>query len=172
MKYLYAIQKGSTNGRWHVHFATNGDIDRDVIEKLWGKGYAHSFRMEFDDEGVKGLSKYKVRDPETSIAEINENKKIHRWAASKNLKKPRIPKERDGYISKKTVAEIREGAVTEKEIERLYPGYTITEWTSLKNNINAGEYLTIQLRKMEITRTTKEVFNKCQDNMRRRSKVL
>ncbi len=170
LKYLYVIEKGERRGRWHVHFATNGDIDRDVIENLWGKGYAHSFRMEFDDEGLKGLSKYKVKEPETSAA-VEEGGKVHRWGASKNLKKPRIPKDRDNFISRKTVAEIREGSVTEKEIERLYPGYVITEWSPYKNNINAGEYLTIQLRKMQISRTGKEVLGKCQNNTKRRSKA-
>lgn len=171
LKYLYVIERGARSGRWHAHFATNGDMDRDAVEKLWGKGYAHSFRMEFDDEGVKGLSKYKLKEPETISAKIESGQKIHRWAASKNLRQPKILKERDGYISKKTVAEIREGAVTEKEIERLYPGYTITSWKPYKNNINAGEYLTIQLKKTETTRAKKEVFKKCQDSTKRRSKA-
>jgi hypothetical protein len=157
IKYLYVIERGGKGGRWHAHFATNGDMNRDVVESLWGKGTAHTFRMHFDEEGLKGIAKYKVKEPETPIAEL-DGKKIHRWGASKNLKKPRIPKDRDGFISKKTVAEIREGKVAEREIERLYPGYIVTNWEAMKNTVNNGEYLTIQLRKAQTTMTNKEVF--------------
>lgn len=71
------------------------------------------------DNGLKGLAKYKVKEPTTDVEVIDE--KIHRWAASKNLKKPTIPKDRDGFISKDTVRDIRKGDICEREIERLYP---------------------------------------------------
>ena len=80
---------------------------------------------------------------------------------SKNLKKPTIPKDRDGFISKDTVRDIRKGDICEREIERLYPGYTITDISPYLNTINAGEYLTIRLRKTKNSRVTKEVFYKC-----------
>ncbi len=156
LKYIYVIERGKTNGRWHAHMILSGGVDRDTLEKMWGQGYAHTYRLEFDDEGLKGLARYKVKEPETELEAIE--KKVRRWAASKNLNPPKIPKDRDGFISKQTTKDIREGNVTEREIERLYPGYTVTAVEPLFNNINAGEYLTIRLRKTETSRTTTEVF--------------
>lgn len=159
LKYLYVIERGATNGRWHIHMILSGGIYRDLLEDMWGQGYAHTYRLEFDDNGLKGLAKYKVKEPTTDVEVIDE--KIHRWAASKNLKKPTIPKDRDGFISKDTVRDIRKGDICEREIERLYPGYTITDISPYLNTINAGEYLTIRLRKTKNSRVTKEVFYKC-----------
>lgn len=187
LKYLYSIQRGEKNGRLHIHdLMSGGKVDttdetikkikrffpkltakelRDQIERggylrlielLWGKGYAYTHDIVYDDEGFKGLAHYKIREPQTE-KEIVEGK-IRRWAASKNLKPPKIPKDRDGFISRRTTKDIREGNVTEREIERLYPGYTVTTIEPLFNNINAGEYLTIRLRRTETSRTTKEVF--------------
>lgn len=170
LKYIYVIERGKCNGRWHIHMILSGGMDRDVLEDLWGQGYAHTYRLEFDDEGLRGLAKYKVKEPETKAAVIDG--KVRRWAASKNLKQPVIPKDRDGFISKATVKDIREGNISEREIERLYPGYTVTSVEPFLNTVNAGEYLTVRLRKTRTSAETKEVFNRCQDNSRRRSKSL
>lgn len=192
LKYLYVIQKGEINGRFHMHDVMSGgkvkateknikkikrffpnlseqelkdEIEyggyRRLIEILWGKGYAHTYRLEFDDEGLKGLAKYKIRDPQTDIEFIDG--KVRRWASSKNLKQPTIPKDRDGYISKDTVRDIRKGDICERDIERLYPGYTVTSVEPFLNTINAGEYLTIRLRKTKSIRIEKEVFYKCRE---------
>lgn len=161
LKYLYVIERGSTNGRWHIHMILNGGIDRDVLEEMWGQGYAHTYRLEFDNEGLKGLAKYKVKEPETDIAVIDE--KVRRWASSKNLKQPTIPKDRDGFISRDTVRDIRKGDICERDIERLYPGYTVTSIEPFLNTINAGEYVTIRLRKTQSIKTNKEVFYKCRE---------
>lgn len=156
LKYIYVIERGEINGRWHVHMIMSGGVDRDTLEELWRAGYAHTYRLEFDDEGLKGLAKYKVKEPENETEMISG--KVRRWAASKNLKQPTVKKDRDGFISRETVKDIREGNVTEREIERLYPGYTITEWTPRKNSVNAGEYLIIRLRKTQSSRITKQIF--------------
>lgn len=161
LKYLYVIERGSTNGRWHIHMILSGGIDRNILEEMWGQGYAHTYRLEFDDNGLKGLAKYKVKEPETDIAVIDE--KVRRWASSKNLKQPTIPKDRDGFISKDTVRDIRKGDICEREIERLYPGYTVTSIEPFLNTINAGEYVTIRLRKTQSIKTNKEVFYKCRE---------
>lgn len=183
MKYIYVIERGSTNGRFHAHMITNGagetgvvligyDKDkkpiyksyRTMIEELWkryGGCIARTFGLEFDDEGLKGLAKYKVKEPDTELSEVEE--KIHRWAASKNLEQPAIPKDRDGFISRQTTRDIREGKIYERDIERLYKGYTVTSTEPFYNPVNGGEYLTIRLRKTQSSRVTKEVFYKCRE---------
>lgn len=77
------------------------------------------------------------------------------------FKKADHSKRQRWIISKDTVRDIRKGDICEREIERLYPGYTITDISPYLNTINAGEYLTIRLRKTKNSRVTKEVFYKC-----------
>lgn len=161
LKYIYVIERGEQNGRWHIHMLLSGGIDRDVLEKMWGQGYAHTYRLEFDDAGLKGLAKYKVKEPQTEKEFIDG--KVRRWASSKNLKQPTIPKDRDGFISKDTARDIRKGNICERDIERLYPGYTVTSVEPFLNTINAGEYLTIRLRKTQSIKISKEVFYKCRE---------
>lgn len=183
LKYIYVIERGKTNGRWHAHMITNsadGDETvligydekgkpihrsyRDMFEELW-KNYsgckARTFSLDFNEEGLIGLSKYKVKEPETEIAEIDE--KVRRWAASKNLNPPKIAKDRDGFISRETAREILEHKYIERDIEKLYKGYTVSSITPLFNKVNAGVYVTIRLRKIQASRVTKEVFRKCRE---------
>ena len=175
MKYIYCIERGKKNGRWHAHDTMSGgavDTSDETIKKIkpffrgmtcdeikkaiekggykqcvkmiWGKGYAHTYDLDYDEEGLTALAKYKVKEPENKIEEIDG--KTRRWSTSKNLKQPTIT-ERDNHISKATVEDIRRGNICEREIERLYPGYTVTSYTAIHNNINAGEYVTIRLYK-------------------------
>ncbi len=117
------------------------------IKEVWKYGYIFISGLEFDDEGFKGIARYLVKEPQSSDAHIDG--KIRRWNTSKNLKQPYIPKDRDGFISRDTAKDIREGNICEREIERLYPGYTVTRIEAFKNKINAGEYVKISLRQTE-----------------------
>ena len=143
LKYIYVIEKGERSGRWHYHMIMSGGVDRNILEEMWGMGYAHTYRLVFDEQGLKGLAHYKVKEPETAAAVIDG--KVRRWCSSKNLKQPYVPKDRDGFISKRATREIREGYISDKEIERLYPGYSVSSVEPFFNNNNAGEYLTIRL---------------------------
>lgn len=176
LKYVYCIEKGAKNGRYHIHDTLSGgtidtspdtikrikpffrgmsdeDIKRAIekggykqcIKMIWGKGYAHTYDLDFDNEGLKALAKYKVKEPENP-AEVIEGKVRH-WSSSKNLKQPTTD-ERDNYISKATVEDIRKGNISEREIERLYPGYIVTSYDAIRNNVNKGEYLTLRLYKL------------------------
>ena len=52
LKYIYAIggdempAAGCSGKRPHVHMILNGGIDRDELEKIWGKGYANTIRLQ------------------------------------------------------------------------------------------------------------------------------
>lgn len=151
LKYVGVIEKGARRGRFHAHVTINipdksrrGEI-REKLEELWIYGSAYSFPLIFNENGMQGMSKYMVCNPDKP--DIDGMYK--RWIQSKGLKKPEC-RERAGYISKKTVKDIREGKVTEREIERLYPGYRVSEIESFHNDFNNGEYLVIRLYKNEM----------------------
>lgn len=150
LKYVGVIEKGARRGRFHAHITMNipdptrrGEI-REQLESLWAWGHAQTFKLIFNEEGMEGMAKYLVCNPDKPQVEGM----YKRWIQSRGLKKP-VEKQRTGYISKQTVQDIREGGVTERELERLYPGYTIVSMEATKNNINQGEYLVIKLYKRE-----------------------
>ena len=63
LKYVYVISDVDQDGnqtRLHVHMIING-MDRDIAEAKWGKGYANTDRLQFNEVGVTGKSLYMAR---------------------------------------------------------------------------------------------------------------
>ena len=67
LKYVYAIggdempAAGYSGKRPHVHMIMNGGIDRDELEKMWGRGRANCDRLQPRDEGLGGIAVYFTR---------------------------------------------------------------------------------------------------------------
>ena len=55
-KYISCTEYGKKTNRIHHHLIISGGLDRDEIEKLWGRGYANSIRLQFGPDGVTGLA--------------------------------------------------------------------------------------------------------------------
>lgn len=154
LKYVGVIEKGVKNGRYHMHLTLNiPDRNRlaDILgrlRKLWTYGHMWSFMLEFGDDGMLGMAKYMLdnRDKDKREEEARKEGKFKKWIQSRGLKKPEV-KERTGYMSKKVAKDIRCGVMTQKDIERLYPGYRVTDVNSFYNDYNGGEYLKIRLYK-------------------------
>ncbi len=146
LKYVCITEGGDEGKRYHYHVTMNGGLDRDLLEKLWGYGYANSRRLQFNENGVEGLARYvtkQFRDKKESGETIFRK----RWTASKNLVIP-PPKDRDGRLSEKRVrkfatAEIPNGAV----LEALYPGYKFASLRPFHNEVNGGYYLCVRMYK-------------------------
>lgn len=134
LKYIYAIEYGGTKGRCHVHMMITGGADRDVIEGVWGLGYANTKRLQFDAKtGLTGLSKYTVKDKHF----------FKRWSGSRNLVKPE-PAEIDGKISREDAQEIAdriEDGTAAEYFERLYPDYILVEASAERNGRNHEWYI-------------------------------
>ncbi len=139
LKYLSCTEVGKKNGRVHHHVIMSGGIDRDTLEELWGKGYANSKRLQFREDGITGLARYVVKD----------RMFYKRWNQSKNLVHPE-PVVRDNAVTMDDLAEMEE-AIEEKAawqyFEGRYEGFTMTEATFTRNNINRGCYVNIEMRR-------------------------
>lgn len=127
LKYIGVIEKGRRLGKFHAHITVNipipgkrGEI-RERLEELWPYGSASSFKLEWNEDGMKGLAKYLVCNPDKPEVEG----KVKRWIQSKGLKRPKVS-ERTGRISLAKAKQIIRGEITERELEPFYPGYTIT----------------------------------------------
>ncbi len=135
LKYIAVTERGQQSGRVHFHVTLSGGVDRDRLEKLWGRGYANSRRLQFDDnEGLRRLCGYIfARDRKDS----GVWKK--RWNASKNLVQPEY-RQATGRVSARRMERIFFSADA-AELERLYPGYRVTGVRFVYNDINDGFYI-------------------------------
>lgn len=148
LKYLYVTEETYTRhpdpaydrARYHHHMLITREVGsgvsltRDEIEQLWqdmpfASGRVRCDRLQPDtNNGLSAVAQYLVKQEkgETLVTEKGARKNQHRYAGSKNLKKPK-PTVADHKISKRRVqrlaADVRANA---KDIfESLYPGYKL-----------------------------------------------
>lgn len=141
LKYIAVIEyrepeEGKRGIRIHHHIVMSG-MDRDIAEKLWGKGRANADRLQADEFGYEGLARYITKDPQGN----------KRWTQSKNLQQPVI-KINDSKFTKRKVMELSRCPEDKNQFERLYPGYIFNECQVQVNEINSGTYIYIKMRKL------------------------
>lgn len=142
LKYIAVVEyrdqeEGKKPVRLHHHIVLS-DMDRDVIENLWGKGRANADRLKADEFGYEALGKYITKDPKGS----------KRWTQSKNLKTPTV-KVNDFRFSKRKIEEMSKYPDDKFLFEKLYPGYIFTKCDVQVNDIVGGTYMYLKMRKLE-----------------------
>ena len=141
LKYIRATERGAKNGRIHHHLIISGGLDRDLLEETWGRGYANSKRLQFDEKGITGLTHYVAKERAT----------FKRWSGSRNLVKP-DPEVKDNAFNMGDVEKIIE-LIESKNIwgyfEALYPGYELIDADYTKNDVNRGYYIHFEMRKIK-----------------------
>lgn len=139
LKYLSCTEVGKRNGRVHHHVIMSGGMDRDILEELWGKGFANSKRLQFKEDGITGLAHYIVKD----------RMFFKRWNQSRNLVMPE-PFVKDGAVTLADMEEMQEATESKAEwmyFEERYPDFILTEATFTRNNINRGGYIHFEMRR-------------------------
>lgn len=139
LKYIAVIESGEKKGRIHHHLVISGNMDRDIVEQLWSKGRANADRLKADESGYEGLARYITKDPQGN----------KRWVQSKNLKQPTI-KVNDFRYTRRKVEELAKSPEDRQEFQKMYPEYFLNECKVSINDINAGTYLYIKMRKLKI----------------------
>lgn len=140
LKYIRATERGAKNGRIHHHLMISGGVDRDELEELWGKGFANSKRLQFDDKGITGLAHYMAKDRVT----------FKRWSGSRNLIKPE-PDVRDNQFNMGDIEDIIDLIETKNiwgYFETLYPGYELIEASYSRNEVNLKYYIHFEMRRI------------------------
>ena len=157
LKYLYVTEETYTRhpdpaydrARYHHHMLITREVGngvsltRDEIEQLWqdmpfASGRVRCDRLQPDtNNGLSAVAQYLVKQEkgETLVTEKGARKNQHRYAGSKNLKKPK-PTVADHKISKRRVqhlaTDVRANA---KDIfESLYPGYRLCEEPTVRTS--------------------------------------
>lgn len=155
-KYMAVIEGGEgTDIEVHFHIIMDGDMDRNILEDLWGKrGFVNVDRLQLNEEGLTGLVKYMSKGHFEEETQKNEKesendrpKGTKRWRTSKgNLKEP-VLQINDNRFSGRKVHEMLKNEPSREEIEKLYPGYTLTHYKATYNEEYCQVYIEIKMRR-------------------------
>lgn len=141
LKYITCTEYGKTTGRCHHHLILSGGVSRDKLEELWDHGFANSKRLQMEEDGAEGLSRYMAKN-ETKIS-------YRRWNQSRNLEIPERA-EYDGRINVTDEVELAkavEDGIAHRYFEDLYPGYEVTDYVTAWNPINRAPYIHLEMKK-------------------------
>lgn len=113
-KYIIVTEQSST-GRLHHHCIISGGLTMQEMSDKWGLGHTTLKALEFDENGIVGLTKYITK------SRIS----YRRWQASKNLSEPAV-RTSDYKLRKKDVRYITDHPEDTWFIEQLHPGYSVS----------------------------------------------
>lgn len=141
LKYIYTIE-GNEDGkkeRIHIHMLTNGDMDREEIERIWEKGRANADRLQPDENGLEAIARYLVK----------QQKNKRKWCASRNLKQPKW-RTSDSRCSRGQVKRIAFDIRNEAKVqmEKIYPGYQFVSCQVRYSDIVDGAYIRCVMRRL------------------------
>lgn len=133
-KYVYVLAFDGYK-RPHFHILISGDgIDRDELEKIWGKCDRPNTRRIKPDEKflLVGLATYITQNPHGA----------KRWCSSKNLEKPQKPERSYAKFRKRKVERmVKSHEELKKQMEAAYPGYDFLDAEVYCNGESATFYI-------------------------------
>ena len=137
---------GYSGKRPHVHMIMSGGIDRDTLEKIWGKGFANADRLQPNENGLGGIARYLTKQKQ----DRERKPGAKTWRGSRNLKKP-VRRSRDAKMPNNRVRKIAYDFEHEAKgiMERLYPGYVMQNVQVRYSDIVPGVYIRCVMRKMK-----------------------
>lgn len=139
LKYIAIVEfrEGKDAIRIHHHMILSGDIDRDVLEKLWKKGRCNTSRLQADEFGFEGVARYMAKDPKGN----------KRWIPSRNLKQPKISIN-DYKFSRRKVENLANSQGEKRVFEELYKGYAFRDYKVEVNKITGAKSIYIKMQKL------------------------
>ncbi len=154
LKYLYTIEfaeEESKKVRVHHHIIIN-NMERDVVEELWGKGYANAKKLKKDDFGLEGMARYIAKD-------LNGTR---RWSCSRNLKQPKVTMSRTRLTKRKVERMVKNQNMFKDIFERVYPGCNFRNCDIRYSDVVGGFYLYAKLQKSRNIKSNehKEIYKK------------
>lgn len=144
LKYIYITEEGAKKARLHHHLLVNAEagVDRNAIEKAWGKGYANSVRIQLEHGGIDGLVTYLGKDP----------KGRKRYTSSRNLVKP-LESVSDTKTSRKQFQQLtlwpEDCEDMQKHFEQKHPDYRIISVEKYYNEITCEWYIRAKMELRE-----------------------
>ena len=152
-RYMAVIEYGES-GKLHWHILIDGKLHRDILEEAWKKGSSNVDRIKQNEEGFKDLCKYMLKDP--------KGKKRYKPSRG-NLIEPPTPTINDNKFSRREMIKMSTSWPTKEEIEKWYPGYTLTKFDIKVDEVYGGIYMNIEMRRIvknNISNESKDKNNK------------
>jgi hypothetical protein len=144
LRYVYIWEQGKKSQKVHFHLILNaGVLSRDEVEALWGHGHANSRRLRLDETGLAGLTEYLTKKSRRKQRKQGQR----RWCCSKNLIRPEA-EVTDGAMPMGEIMALAEDIDrrnAEGAAEELLPGMTLVEAEALRNRVNRGLYVYLNL---------------------------
>lgn len=144
LKYIYITEEGAKKARLHHHLLVNAEagVDRNAIEKAWGKGYANSVRIQLEHGGIDGLVTYLSKDP----------KGRKTYISSRNLIKPQESVS-DTKTSRKQFKQLtlwpEDCKDMQKHFEQKHPDYKLVNVEKYYNEITCEWYIRAKMELRE-----------------------
>lgn len=144
LKYIYITEEGAKKARLHHHLLVNAEagVDRNAIEKAWGKGYANSVRIQLEHGGIDGLVTYLSKDP----------KGRKTYISSRNLIKPQESVS-DTKTSRKQFKQLtlwpEDCEDMQKHFEQKHPAYKLVNVEKYYNEITCKWYIRAKMELRE-----------------------
>ena len=136
--------------RFHFHLLIHAPgLDRDALEKIWGRGFAQARHLDFHDNGLEGLTAYITK--QRGLERYDEDgRRFRRWGRSKNLKEPTVT------VSNRKISR-RRAALVAADVQRdgkqifeaIYPGYRCMEVKVKYSDFVAGAYIYARMRRIQ-----------------------
>ena len=137
-RYMAVIEYGES-GKLHWHILIDGKLHRDILEEAWKKGSSNVDRIKQNEEGFKDLCKYMLKDP--------KGKKRYKPSRG-NLVEPPTPTINDNKFSRREMIKMSTDWPTKEEIEKWYPGYTLTKFDIKVDKVYGTIYMNIEMRRI------------------------
>lgn len=149
MKYIYALEdsEAGREKRIHCHMLLQGDLPREELEAIWGKGFANCDTLQPGPEGLEAIARYIYGQNKGGPREKHHRK----YSPSKNLKKPKTrvsdTKVTPGKVKHMAGIFETESGEARRIMEKLYPGYEYVRGYSRRSDIIDGVYIRVLMRK-------------------------
>lgn len=140
LRYIYVIEQqvyktGQYAGlvNWHFHLFITGGLDARTMEKMWRPGIrVNCNTYQPETFGPEAAARYMAKDP----------KGAKRFSYSRNLKKPKPPKIKDGGMTYRRVEQIARDHNDDPEWwERRHKGYRLLRCYARQNPYNGHWYI-------------------------------
>ena len=117
LKYINITQQGNKGGRLHHHVCLSAPgLSYQQIINRWGQGYINAKSLQFNEEGVRGLSEYVLEGRAT----------VKRWTCSLNLVEPQVKDHGPTAMSAKDVRYIAQHPEDKAYVEKRFPGWKVS----------------------------------------------
>lgn len=150
LKYVYVTEHdGDKTKRVHHHMIMNFR-DRDVAEELWyGGARKKSERLEPNEFGLEGLTRYIMKERKKKKDKQQEQAKSKTYTVSRNLDQPTVTVSKSKITRRRAEKIATEENLAPELFEKLYKNYAYNDMKVKYSPYVSGAYIYVRMRLIE-----------------------